>query len=1103
MRRPRLHALVLALLLCAWHGAALSRTPQDPAPSGARKETDPRLPALEAGRKALAQGDAAAAVKHLRNALWFQPFAPDALALLLEAEARDANRRTLWAHALAAACADEKGMFRPSREVRSLLTEDDPFLERLPATRAQAVAEVAAWANRLERAPGATSHGDPILARFLRSLAFAALKRLMTDALGNGRSGEAIEAARCLIGLAAQAGFKDLKGPRPPDLAQVREQAHAALSGARERLRAEQGEPLSIARLEEMSTEERVEFTRAHCSFACPGVALSETGRYRIETSCGHGTLLGAAETIELHHARLVSFFGQDPFAERPGLVRIVPEAEELEAEATPFWWAGGFQSGDVTTLRFSAGTVPGLGRGLTHELTHRFDGALFPGLPGWLLEGRAVYTGAAYGQMREESFIPNHAVFGTIEQTMRKGYGGLDKLTQLIEGTIDDYRDNYVAGYALFIYLNTWEENGALLFRERLGRFMAQAAKNRMGPKAWFEDCFSDGKGGRPKDLTEFAERFNDFICGFYWLDRKPWTDRYTEETWTEAQFPVYDFPTWQFSRNRAEPWFGQGQAARAGELLLSSGRLAEAADALVWAFELDEWSAARGDLLAGVLERLREERPAWVLKNENRLRAPRLGLPHPGPSPLAPSLPRVAAHLKALREAALHYRAAGQDLAAAALGADHDRLAERLGLARLEGAPALDERELRPPFETAARSAGHLGWFEEELTGYEEFRVANLWYDSGEGSLHVGRAAPRDATGQLDRTAHLQHAFARGGEWLAPGRYRLHTRIHFTTTYVDGAVIVGWTRRDRNVRFEFSAGDYMYSIGQKEEAAELDSIAASLHGIRDGESAGTGQTIATGVHFEQPATSFALELLVDGPEVLAFVNGELLGTYHAADAQPVEGYVGFASSFGAFRAEAPTFEPLYRQATAGVIDERTIGLSPAARGPVERRDLINRPVAGFPLSPGGTVAVWIPGPTAEDLASLAGEEELAFERRRRAYIASRSARSAAELLWRDGFSRSLVLVLPDFLGADDLRVLDEALRAEPPVQCTIITHHKQADLIQREGEIPVTGMQVILFVDALGVLRALMPFKSDMTVIPGELDYWLRIYRGRERRP
>ena len=45
--------------------------------------------------------------------------------------------------------------------------------------------------------------------------------------------------------------------------------------------------------------------------------------------------------------------------------------------------------------MRFSIGTIEGLGHGLTHELTHRFDGALFPGQPTWLVEGKAVWTGA------------------------------------------------------------------------------------------------------------------------------------------------------------------------------------------------------------------------------------------------------------------------------------------------------------------------------------------------------------------------------------------------------------------------------------------------------------------------------------------------------------------------------------------------------------------------------------------------------------------------------------------------------------------------------------------------------------------------------------
>ena len=123
-----------------------------------------------------------------------------------------------------------------------------------------------------------------------------------------------------------------------------------------------------------------------------------------------------------------------------------------------------------------------------------------------------------------------------------------------------------------------------------------------------------------------------------------------------------------------------------------------------------------------------------------------------------------------------------------------------------------------------------------------------------------------------------------------------------------------------------------------------------------------------------------------------MAFVNGDLVGTYHTSDGQPLEGYVGFASSFGAFRAEAPTVETLDRQRLAGVVDPRSRGLTLEGDGLVQRRDLLNRPVSGFPLDPSGTLVVWVPGPSAEDLEYIEGEEEMAFERRSRAYAASTS---------------------------------------------------------------------------------------------------------------
>ena len=134
---------------------------------------------------------------------------------------------------------------------------------------------------------------------------------------------------------------------------------------------------------------------------------------------------------------------------------------------------AGGFQAGERTTIRFSFGTVPGMGRTLTHELTHRFDGALYPGLPAWLAEGKAVWTGGAYGASTAPEFVETYASIGTIEGAFVKGYGDPTKLAKLIDGTIDDYRDNYVAGNALYVYLRSRKDaSGRLLFRDALRVF-------------------------------------------------------------------------------------------------------------------------------------------------------------------------------------------------------------------------------------------------------------------------------------------------------------------------------------------------------------------------------------------------------------------------------------------------------------------------------------------------------------------------------------------------------------------------------------------------------------------------------------------------------
>ncbi len=1091
---------------------------------------DPRKPAIDAAEKAASGKDAAAAVHHLLAALWHDPLDADLLARVAALE-QDPDRRVLFALLAADAGATDKGVARTTPEWKAAL-EKVPSLAAVVEMRARSAAELAQFAKNVAGKP-LKGDGGPLLSRFLRDVArdvvlpqpaswatqgaalnaassgdsaaiepvIAALRSALASAVAAQKSEETIRLARCAQGLAAQAAFDDLKGPKPPDLSKLRAAAASALAQAREWKRAKDGAPLTVEQLEAMSFEEQVEFTKTHRDPANPGVAISPTGKYRIETFCGYETLLGAAQTIESHHARLVAWYGKDPFANKQGVVRIVPEACDLEAEGTPFWWAGGFQSGDVTVLRFNASNIAGLGHGLTHELTHRFDGALLPGLPAWLMEGRAVWTGAAYGATTDAEFVKNHASFGAIDQAMRKGYGGLDKLKQLIDGTIEDYRDNYTAGYALWLYLSTWEENGRPVFAPVLPRFLAACGNKRILPL--FDNCFCDGKEGRPKDMPAFAKGFDAFVNGFYWLNPQPWVkERYTESTPPEPDpRPVSDVPTWGFARNRSEPFFGQDQWARAGELLLSIGKKSDAAAAFVLAFLVDEWHTPHALELASLLRDPRCPNVEFVLKNESRLRSPERRLESAGRAPFLVSLQQTLEFLLALERAAGEARSAGLPMTAAALVADRERIAARFGLPQLslQEAPPATLADAPAPFAGVPHSALAAGVEEVELADYDEYRVANLWFETGEGDLHVGREKPRDSTGELDRGAALRHAFVRSREWLPAGRYRLSTRVHFTTTYVSGAIVFGMLRRDRTVNFGFSSGDYLYSIGVTEQQGEQKKMGWSLSGRRDGEY--HGQTPGGEVPLDGAGSSFQLEIIVDGSDAVAWIDGKLAGNYHTVDGQPIEGYFGFASSFGAYRVERPTIERLDRAAALGIPDPRVRGFDLAPGGPTAKRTLINRRARGIPVDPSGTVVIYAPPP---DEYEGIPEEDFEREKDNIRDASVRNARLLVENFGRLDTDAKLVLLLPASLGQARLDEIDRELPAGVKSRVTVVLHEKRAvTSLEDDGEVSPLDTPHLVFVDSVGVLRCAEAMLIGDRRLPAAIETWINLYRARGATP
>jgi hypothetical protein len=494
-------------------------------------------PSLRFGREAMEAGRDVEARDHFLYALARSREPLPVIALLLENAQEDADARALWAHDWYALAADARGRAKPGR-LSGLLPEDDPHPEALARARADAVRELlrfrqaaarskapgapllVEWAEDLARTlatpspallasdPEAMDPRIPVGRDRMRSV-IKALGSALRAPVGAGQDDFVLRAARTLRGLDAQAGFDSGYGPPAVDLDSEATSAASELGRRRAALQADDSLRVwTVEELADLDLEEARQFTLKHASFARPGVAASPQGLYRVETSCGHGTLLGAAETVEDHHRRLVDWFGEDPFVGRPGTLRVVPESHGLEMEGAGFWWVGGFQGGDITTLKFTRGTIPGLGRGITHELTHRFDGAVYGGLPGWLAEGRAVWTASSYGFITDTEFVEDHVTFGTMNGVRGAGYGRQGELERLISGDLEDYRDNYTAGYALFVYLRSWygpdepepDADGNVAdpvpwYAERLEDYMQGRERRTVGPMAW--------RPSRPTSMT------------------------------------------------------------------------------------------------------------------------------------------------------------------------------------------------------------------------------------------------------------------------------------------------------------------------------------------------------------------------------------------------------------------------------------------------------------------------------------------------------------------------------------------------------------------------------------------------------------------------
>ena len=1094
-------------------------------------------PSLRFGREAMAAGRHEEARDHFLYALARSPEPLAVVALLLENAQQDADARALWAHDWYALAADARGRAKPGK-LAALMPEGDPHPAALAVARAEAVKELLRFRQVAARSKSA---GAPLLVEWsedlARTLAAAAPALLAADSeamdphipvgrermravikalgaalrrpVGSGQEDFVVRAARVLRGLAAQAGFDSGYGPPAVDF--DAEATSAASELGRRRAAMEQDETLRVWTVEELADldpDEARSFTLGHASFARPGIATSPQDWYRVETTCGHGTLLGAAETVEDHHRRLVNWFGEDPFLGRPGTLRVVPESHGLEMEGAGFWWVGGFQGGDITTLKFTRGTIPGLGRGITHELTHRFDGAVYGGLPGWLAEGRAVWTAANYGFITDLEFVEDHVAFGTMRAVLGMGYGRQAELERLISGDLEDYRDNYSAGYALFVYLRSWygpdepeeaddedapEVEPTPWYAERLEKYMRGKERRRGDAVATFADFFADGKGGRPDGMEAFAADFADFLRGFDAREPAEWTARYDEKgPRGEEGALVFDEPTFSWLRARAEPWFGQDQARVAAELFADMEEPADAVEAMCWALAVDEPSDAALAMLAEQLDALGADEAAWVVRRWARFRSPSRDFQEPGPAPFLAALGGVTAYREALAGAAADYGAAGQPLSAAALTAEHDALAWALGLPAL---PTVDREALAAahadalhPFDAPPRLMDLDGWTEDDLTGHEDARVAGLWYIDEDADVHVGRERPRTGTDTMDRNSRRRDAFVMSRAWQDPGRYRLRAKIEMTTAWLSGGIVVGWTRRDRAVRISFTGGDWRFAVGESDARQAVGQLGWNITGAYV-----MPERVSGSHRFAGDGSTFDLEVLVDGPTVELYLDGKREGAWTTLDARPVQGHIGFYTSTGAMRVVTPEIQRLDRTAWSPLGGAIGRGLHPVLAGETGWRALLQRPVSGLPLSPSGTLLVWFGEETTGKLAEagVEGWQE-------------RVLTVLDKLVWAfegEKPSQGITVVVPEAFPEEARTRLHAEFAPRVAGGFRVVSHRQGFELFENRWTVSGWATAMLGFVDPAGILRVADRLESVYNRLPRIIRDQLRTYQDHVR--
>ena len=988
------------------------------------EESADEHPARTAGLQALKAGNPDEAVGHLLHALTAHPDSAQLLLDLIRATEPKKDFNAIWRHRYVCATADEKGRFKPAKELlKTLFAEKDEVLVGLAKARAKAASDIArelarakgpgrnlvaaTWYELLERV---VRDCPPLRKTYLRKARSAvrttvpktlevikAIEKAAPVAFRSKDPGHPLRLGRALIGLAAQFGKGD-SAPSGVDGGRMRSLGERLQRSAREALAEVQMEPLTVEALEAMSSEEIEAFNDKHTNMSTPGRAITPQGLYEVVSPCGHGTLLAAAKHVEPIHETLAKWFGKDPFQKRRGQIRIFPEFSDLESEGTPYWWAKGFQSGSITTIQFSLGSVNEMMRILTHELTHRFDQVFHPAMPAWLSEGRAEWTEGAWTTLDELTLRERYLSFRHIRKFW-SWYGDSHGLKQLLRQQMDDYRDNYTTGHVLWVFLTTWrDKNDKPVFQSQTKAFLASLVNAPADTVAHFEQFFCDGAEGRPEDLKAFAKLLQKFVDGFSERPRAKWVKRYVGEPSMGGGVEIFDGPVLSRTRERTEPFFGQDHIRNAAMVLGEIGQHKAGVALLIWALNRDELRASELELLESLLNAANAKQ-AGVAAYMERLR--RAAWPADRESPVDRSVflkGSLRSYIAALEEAAKARDDADLHECAVVFKEEHARLALPLGLSKLPTVPPGKDDEVLPehriPVEVDRR-----GWKRDKLHDYDRSAPDKGWMKTAEGHLVVGR---NTAVTAGDAMTDFGDVFVRTKERFRTG-YAFRTRIHILSPFVSGAVVFGYKRHDRSLQMSFDGG-IQPRHGAERGADIIDTLRVRLEGGRPFERVTGEYATWDSVGLVKENNSFDLVVHVKGSRIECWIDGKRAGRISDPDGLPLDGHIGFAKDAGAYRVENPVILPLER------VDPKSgqIPFDAEIHTPRIRMGhwVVGGRLFGATPSPHGTIVVWYP------LGYFEGEEASLDEV---AGILRRRFRPLRNLLKKEHHRADCLVVLPE----------------------------------------------------------------------------------------